>query len=70
MVLYSPTIAIGPDYFEVKSPDNFFSDFKPNVGGFVLHLRGTEVTPQPMSNDEGDWMAFNGEIFGGINVIS
>ncbi|KXN73002.1 hypothetical protein CONCODRAFT_15808 [Conidiobolus coronatus NRRL 28638] len=66
--LYKLLINRGPDYFEVNSPENFFPDLKPNVGGFVLHLRGTEVTPQPMSNDEGDWMAFNGEIFGGINI--
>ena len=36
--------------------------------GFVLHLRG-DLTPQPLTNDNGDLLLWNGEIFGGIEVI-
>jgi asparagine synthetase B (glutamine-hydrolysing) len=39
------------------------------VAGYVLHLRG-ELTPQPLTNDHGDFLLWNGEIFGGIEVYS
>ncbi|KAI8969063.1 asparagine synthase-domain-containing protein [Mycotypha africana] len=35
----------------------------------VLHLRGTEISPQPKYNkDSGNILCWNGEIFGGIEV--
>ncbi|KAI9294938.1 hypothetical protein K502DRAFT_365425 [Neoconidiobolus thromboides FSU 785] len=36
--------------------------------GFVLHLRGDNVVKQPIVNDRGDVLCFNGEIFGGLKV--
>lgn len=35
--------------------------------GFVLHLRGS-LTPQPITNEQGDVLLWNGEIFGGLEV--
>ncbi|XP_059143078.1 asparagine synthetase domain-containing protein 1-like [Physella acuta] len=37
--------------------------------GYVLHLRGI-LTPQPVTDDEGNALLWNGEIFGGIQVKS
>ncbi|KAI5479249.1 asparagine synthase (glutamine-hydrolyzing) [Pseudohyphozyma bogoriensis] len=34
----------------------------------VLHMRGTEVTPQPFVSEEGDVLLFNGEVFDGLEV--
>ncbi|KAH9252378.1 hypothetical protein BASA81_009663 [Batrachochytrium salamandrivorans] len=36
--------------------------------GWVLHLRGNTVTPQPFVNSHGNYTCFNGQIFGGIDV--
>ncbi|KAJ8305594.1 hypothetical protein KUTeg_016139 [Tegillarca granosa] len=38
-----------------------------NMIGHVLHLRG-QVTPQPLSDPEGNVLLWNGEIFGGIEL--
>lgn len=35
--------------------------------GHVLHLRG-HLTSQPLQNQNGDLLLWNGEIFGGIQV--
>lgn len=34
----------------------------------VLHMRGTDVTPQPFTAPNGDVLLFNGEIFDGLEV--
>ncbi|KAH6559896.1 hypothetical protein BASA62_000049 [Batrachochytrium salamandrivorans] len=36
--------------------------------GWVLHLRGNTVTPQPFVDSHGNYTCFNGQIFGGIDV--
>ncbi|XP_006823674.1 asparagine synthetase domain-containing protein 1-like, partial [Saccoglossus kowalevskii] len=38
-----------------------------NFSGHVLHLRGS-LTPQPLQDQSGNILLWNGEIFGGINV--
>lgn len=37
--------------------------------GAVLRMRGTEVQKQPLMNDRGDVFLWNGEVFGGIEVL-
>ena len=37
---------------------------------FVLHLRGDEIVPQPLEGSNGNVLQWNGEIFGGLKVIS
>ena len=32
--------------------------------GTLLSMRG-EITPQPLANEAGDWLLWNGNIFGG-----
>ncbi|KAG8889849.1 hypothetical protein FRB99_003941, partial [Tulasnella sp. 403] len=38
------------------------SDLTLHAYASVLHLRGSEVTPQPHRNENGDWFCWNGEI--------
>lgn len=57
----------GPD----KSQHHVFPLSRNSQGvmqGYVLHLRGT-LTPQPVTDDEGNSLLWNGEIFGGIQVL-
>ncbi|XP_076462692.1 asparagine synthetase domain-containing protein 1-like [Babylonia areolata] len=46
---------------------NLWSRVRALFAGFVLHLRGS-LTPQPLTNRDGDVLLWNGEIFGGIEV--
>jgi len=64
----------GPDSCEThqltikpRIPDNVDS-LVLTFFGSVLHLRGQNVTRQPLVNKEGDVLLWNGEIFGGIEV--
>ncbi|XP_070195936.1 asparagine synthetase domain-containing protein 1-like isoform X2 [Littorina saxatilis] len=50
-------------------PQGSWSPSQALFAGYVLHLRGC-MTPQPVSNDDGDLLLWNGEIFGGIEVAA
>lgn len=55
----------GPDSFgEMELMDN-----RATFMGAVLRMRGTEVQKQPLMNDRGDVFLWNGEVFGGIEVL-
>jgi len=55
----------GPDSFgEMELMEN-----RATFMGAVLHMRGTEVQKQPRMNDRGDVFLWNGEVFGGIEVL-
>jgi asparagine synthetase B (glutamine-hydrolysing) len=41
--------------------------YKLIVTGAVLHLRGS-LTPQPLEDDKGNVLVWNGEVFDGIDV--
>ena len=34
----------------------------------VLHLRGDDIAKQPIQDDDGNILTWNGEIFSGMNV--
>jgi asparagine synthetase B (glutamine-hydrolysing) len=49
-----------------RGPDSLQSTVvHPNVTmvGAVLHLRGTTITPQPVLDESGNWLLWNGEIY-------
>ena len=56
----------GPD----KSRQEMFTcgDIYCVMCGFVLHLRGLNLTSQPFSDQDGNLLMWNGDIFGGIYV--
>ena len=54
------------DVLRRRGPDSLQSvDVHPSVTmiGAVLHLRGETLTPQPVSDEDGNWLVFNGEIY-------
>ncbi len=59
----------GPDHTDKKDcsikSDN--GQFCLSLVGTVLHLRGSK-TPQPLEDECGNVLLWNGEIFGGIEV--
>lgn len=63
--------SVGPDSSttlikHVKAKRQFH--FEMRFHASVLHMRGTDVTPQPFTADNGDVLLFNGEIFDGLEV--
>ena len=44
-------------------------DLQLDLLGTLLSMRG-ETTPQPLCNDAGDWLLWNGNIFGGGIKVS
>ena len=56
------------DSFKTHSVD--INDMKLTLTGSVLHLRGTQVTPQPLVDDDGNALLWNGEVFEGLDVES
>lgn len=59
----------GPDHEETKNVlvENDLGTFSLSLTGTVLHLRGRK-TPQPLVDDCGNILLWNGEIFGGIET--
>ncbi|XP_067028707.1 asparagine synthetase domain-containing protein 1-like isoform X2 [Acropora muricata] len=59
----------GPDHEETKNVfvENDLGTFSLSLTGTVLHLRGRK-TPQPLVDDCGNILLWNGEIFGGIEI--
>ena len=54
----------GPDYLSTKNtPAGYFTST-------VLHLRGNTLTQQPLENDKGDILCYNGQIFDSFEVIT
>ena len=57
-----------------RGPDSFgeveLADGHATFMGAVLHMRGAEVQRQPLVNDRGDVFLWNGEVFGGIEVLA
>ncbi|CAI9533863.1 unnamed protein product [Staurois parvus] len=49
-----------------SDPTHHYSCF---FSGHVLHLRG-ELTPQPLQDENGNIFLWNGEVFGGIDILS
>ncbi|KAJ8327343.1 hypothetical protein O5D80_004738 [Batrachochytrium dendrobatidis] len=41
---------------------------KATLHGWVLHLRGNMPVPQPMIDLHGNYLCFNGQVFGGLHV--
>ncbi|ESO11561.1 hypothetical protein HELRODRAFT_189999 [Helobdella robusta] len=57
----------GPDVIAEKFIE-LSDEYQATFIGSTLHLRGTEIQEQPLSNEDGDLLLWNGEIFGGIQV--
>ncbi|XP_071118217.1 asparagine synthetase domain-containing protein 1-like [Haliotis cracherodii] len=56
----------GPDY-SGSHVVSISSEQSLLFGGFVLHLRGS-ATPQPVKDDKGNTLLWNGEVFGGMEM--
>ncbi|XP_046583049.1 LOW QUALITY PROTEIN: asparagine synthetase domain-containing protein 1-like [Haliotis rubra] len=56
----------GPDY-RGSHVVSVSSDRSLVFGGFVLHLRGS-ATPQPVTDETGNTLLWNGEVFGGMEM--
>ncbi|CAB4062155.1 unnamed protein product [Lepeophtheirus salmonis] len=54
----------GPDFFKIHSLDNGIILV---VG--VLWLQGSQITPQPHSNDVGGYLLWNGDAYGGLEEM-
>ena len=55
----------GPDSFSEYKPD----DLNMHFIGSVLSMRGIEITSQPLISSCGDILIWNGEVFGGLDVM-
>ncbi|KAL1519079.1 hypothetical protein AB1Y20_003346 [Prymnesium parvum] len=61
----------GPDAVHEATLHAAASDgFELRMTGAVLHLRGAELTPQPLRSAHGDALLWNGEVFGGLPAVS
>jgi asparagine synthetase B (glutamine-hydrolysing) len=63
------------EYLKHRGPDGF-SEYKTNIGskwsayfaGSVLWMQGSEVTVQPLIDDEHNLLLWNGDVFNGSMV--
>ena len=64
--------ARGPDSLQTHRIQLPASDSQPSLEltftSSVLHLRGNEVTVQPLISEEGDILCWNGEVWDGIEI--
>ena len=64
----------GPDSFEIhtiklnNNNNNNDDDIILSLTGAVLHLRGSNINKQPLINDDGNVLLWNGEVFDGLHV--
>ncbi|CCI49558.1 unnamed protein product [Albugo candida] len=58
----------GPDKYGFVQRDTKFGSFELHAS--VLHVRGDQITPQPIENAFSDILCWNGEIFGGTDMPS
>ena len=56
----------GPDSLHTRSVEAY--DHRLSFTSSVLHLRGSHVVRQPISNDSGDVLCWNGEAWSGLNI--
>ena len=54
----------GPDHTEICSITEELT-----MIGCVLHIQGLRLTPQPYGDDEGNFLLWNGEVFGVCNSV-
>ncbi|KAG2459369.1 ASND1 protein, partial [Polypterus senegalus] len=59
----------GPDCSRHVSRGDSGSGYECHFSGHVLHMRGP-LTPQPLEDDDGNVLLWNGEVFGGLAVGS
>ncbi|XP_028661900.2 asparagine synthetase domain-containing protein 1 [Erpetoichthys calabaricus] len=59
----------GPDCSRHVSRRDSSSGYECRFSGHVLHMRGP-LTPQPLEDDDGNVLLWNGEVFGGVPVCS
>uniref|UniRef100_A0A8C4TTN7 Asparagine synthetase domain-containing protein 1 n=1 Tax=Erpetoichthys calabaricus TaxID=27687 RepID=A0A8C4TTN7_ERPCA len=59
----------GPDCSRHVSRRDPGSGYECRFSGHVLHMRGP-LTPQPLEDDDGNVLLWNGEVFGGVPVGS
>lgn len=53
----------GPDAFNVKEVNDMIV-----MIGAILHLRGIEVVTQPVEDNDGNVLLWNGELYDGLDV--
>lgn len=60
----------GPDSFKIVSRivESNGASYALNAAASVLHMRGDEIVVQPLENENGDFLLFNGEIYGGLDL--
>eukprot|EP01083_Nonionella_stella_P179888 639893_1 len=55
----------GPDSYHTRTIDN---GIKLSLSGAVLHLRGSHINAQPLTDDHGNMLLWNGEVFDGVQL--